>query len=155
MINSLYIHWTVEHVIGHHRNVATPLDPATAPKDITFYKFYPRTVKGTWLSCYEIEKQKGKPTYLNLAILSLVSNVVTSALVYHFYGSKALLVYIIGGVISFSLLEAINYIEHYGLLRKKLPNGEYERVNIRHSWNTPHRFTNYFMFKLQRHSDHH
>lgn len=56
MINTLYIHWTVEHVIGHHRNVATPKDPATAPKDVSFYEFYPVTVKGTWKSCYEIEK---------------------------------------------------------------------------------------------------
>jgi alkane 1-monooxygenase len=52
-------------------------------------------------------------------------------------------------------LEIINYIEHYGLKRKKLSNGEYEKVNIKHSWNAPHRFSNYLLFKLQRHSDHH
>jgi alkane 1-monooxygenase len=53
------------------------------------------------------------------------------------------------------LLETINYIEHYGLLRNKLPDGSYEPVNITHSWNAPHRISNYFLFKLQRHSDHH
>ena len=54
MINTFYIHWTVEHVIGHHRNVATPKDAATAPKDMSFYEFYPRAVIGTWKSCYQI-----------------------------------------------------------------------------------------------------
>lgn len=155
MINSLYIHWPVEHAIGHHRHVATPIDPATAPKDVSFYEFYPRTVIGTWKSSYQIEQNRGKPIFLNLAVLSLVANVVTISLIYFFYGAFGALTYIIGGSISFTFLEIVNYLEHYGLLRDKLPNGEYERVNIRHSWNTPHRFTNYFMFKLQRHSDHH
>lgn len=52
-------------------------------------------------------------------------------------------------------LEVINYIEHYGLRRKKDANGDYEKVTVRHSWNSPHRFSNYLFFKLQRHSDHH
>ena len=58
----------------------------------------------------------------------------------------------LGGI---SMLEIINYIEHYGLQRKKLPDGTYEKVNIRHSWNAPHKFSNYLFYKLQRHSDHH
>lgn len=56
---------------------------------------------------------------------------------------------------SVVLLEIINYIEHYGLQRKKLDNGDYENVTIKHSWNAPHRLSNYLLFKLQRHSDHH
>lgn len=56
---------------------------------------------------------------------------------------------------SIFYLEAINYIEHYGLLRKKQDNGHYEKVTIKHSWNAAHRFSNYLLFKLQRHSDHH
>lgn len=58
-------------------------------------------------------------------------------------------------ILAIIYLEAINYVEHYGLERKLLPNNEYEKVSIYHSWNAPHRFTNYFFFKVQRHSDHH
>ena len=53
------------------------------------------------------------------------------------------------------MLESINYIEHYGLRRKQLPDGTFEKVTVRHSWNAPHRISNYLLFKLQRHSDHH
>lgn len=56
---------------------------------------------------------------------------------------------------SIFYLEITNYIEHYGLRRKKLPDGNYEKVTIRHSWNASHRMSNYLLFKLQRHSDHH
>jgi alkane 1-monooxygenase len=57
--------------------------------------------------------------------------------------------------IAFTLLEIINYIEHYGLHRRKLPNGKYERVSPEHSWNSNHIVTNLFLYQLQRHSDHH
>jgi len=77
------------------------------------------------------------------------------AIIFFFLGLRTL-----GFVLAYSLLtvfflEAINYIEHYGLRRKKDENGIYEPVNIKHSWNAPHRYTNYLIFKLQRHSDHH
>lgn len=66
-----------------------------------------------------------------------------------------MVVALIGGLGGVIVLEVINYIEHYGLRRKRLPDGTYEKVTIRHSWNAPHRFTNYLLYKLQRHSDHH
>jgi alkane 1-monooxygenase len=58
-------------------------------------------------------------------------------------------------VIGFSLLEAVNYLEHYGLRRQKLASGRYERVRPAHSWNSDTLVTNVFLFHLQRHSDHH
>ena len=61
----------------------------------------------------------------------------------------------IQGVIAFSLLELVNYVEHYGILRKVIAPGKYERVNPEHSWNASHKLSNYFLFQLQRHSDHH
>jgi alkane 1-monooxygenase len=66
-----------------------------------------------------------------------------------------MILFLAEAVFSIIYLEAINYLEHYGLARKRLPNGEYEKVTIRHSWNAPHRISNYLLFKLQRHSDHH
>lgn len=71
------------------------------------------------------------------------------------YGPQGGILFLIEAFGSIFYLEAINYIEHYGLSRKKLADGTYEKVTIRHSWNAPHRFTNYLLFKLQRHSDHH
>ena len=58
-------------------------------------------------------------------------------------------------VVGFSLLELVNYIEHYGIVRKLTSNGKYERVNPLHSWNASHLISNFFLFQLQRHSDHH
>lgn len=64
-------------------------------------------------------------------------------------------IFLLTAINSVFYLEAINYIEHYGLLRKEIEPGIYEKVNISHSWNAPHRFSNYLLFKLQRHSGHH
>jgi alkane 1-monooxygenase len=62
---------------------------------------------------------------------------------------------VIQAVVGFSLLEAVNYLEHYGLLRQKTENGRYERCSPAHSWNSDHIVTNIFLYHLQRHSDHH
>nr|WP_321539671.1 fatty acid desaturase [Flavobacterium piscinae] len=53
------------------------------------------------------------------------------------------------------MLETINYIEHYGLKRKKLPSGRYERVTEKHSWNSNHILGRIILYELTRHSDHH
>jgi len=53
------------------------------------------------------------------------------------------------------LLETVNYIEHYGLLRKLKENGKYEKVQHQHSWNSDHILGRIFLFELSRHSDHH
>lgn len=92
---------------------------------------------------------------MNYAVLSVVWAIVFTGLVYVGFGPKATLFFLAQGFLSIFFLEVINYIEHYGLRRKKLEDGSYEKVTIRHSWNAPHRFTNYILFKLQRHSDHH
>lgn len=155
MAKVLYMHFTIEHLYGHHKNVATPLDPASAEKGISLYQFVPRSIKYSWLSAYNIEKAAGKPVYLNGAVLSIASSVMFVAAVWAAYGTQAMLAFLVYAVGSICYLENINYIEHYGLRRDKLQNGEFEKVTIRHSWNAPHRFTNYILFKLQRHSDHH
>jgi alkane 1-monooxygenase len=75
-------------------------------------------------------------------------------MIYLVFGGKGLLFHIITNIIVLSQFEAVNYLEHYGLLRK-MENGVYESVKITHSWNAPQLITNYLLFKLQRHSDHH
>ena len=88
-------------------------------------------------------------------MLSALAAVAFTAGVFAYYPVHTGVFFVAEALFSIFYLEAINYLEHFGLQREKLPNGEYEKVTIRHSWNAPHRFTNYLLFKLQRHSDHH
>jgi alkane 1-monooxygenase len=155
MTKNLYTHFSYEHLYGHHRNVSTPEDPASAPQYMTAYRFFWRSFSGTFKSVYRMQEEKGKSIFLNYAVLSVVSSIVSTVLVYLSFGTGPMIFFLLQGLISIFLLETINYIEHYGLRRKKLADGSYEKVTIRHSWNAPHRFTNYILFKLQRHSDHH
>ena len=92
---------------------------------------------------------------MNYAVLSVLSQVAVVGGIFLKYNLQAALIYVLISYTAIFLVESVNYMEHYGLSRKLLPNGQYEKVTIRHSWNTPHRFTNYLLFKLQRHSDHH
>jgi alkane 1-monooxygenase len=75
--------------------------------------------------------------------------------VFFFFGSTALILAIIIGVIGAILLETINYIEHYGLSRSKMPSGRYERMEEIHSWNSNHILGRVMLYELTRHSDHH
>jgi alkane 1-monooxygenase len=70
-------------------------------------------------------------------------------------GPRSLAFFLAQGVIAAATLEVINYVEHYGLERRLIAPGRYERVTHRHSWNAPQRYTNWLLFNLQRHSDHH
>lgn len=155
MVKNLYMHFTYEHLYGHHRKVATPEDPASAEKDISLYQFFPRTFFGSYKSVYEMERQEKKSFFTNYSVLSIVSSILFTMLMFKIYGTQAGVLFIVEAVGSIFYLEAINYIEHYGLRREKKPDGSYEKVTIKHSWNAPHRFSNYLLFKLQRHSDHH
>ena len=53
------------------------------------------------------------------------------------------------------LLESVNYIEHYGLTRKRVNDNRYEQVAPEHSWNSDHMLGRVVLFELSRHSDHH
>jgi alkane 1-monooxygenase len=95
-----------------------------------------------------MEKEVNKSFFTNYAVLSVVGAIAFTILIHSIYGTRVTLFFLFEAIFSIVYFEAINYIEHYGLSRKKLPNGEYEKVTIRHSWNAPHRFTNYLLFKL-------
>lgn len=140
---------------GHHRRVATSEDPASAEKGINLYSFFVRSFLGSYKSVYRMERQNKKPFFANYGVLSVVVSVLFAALIFKIYGTQAGILFLIGSHGAIFFLEIINYIEHYGLRRQKKADGSYEKVTIKHSWNAPHRFTNYFLFKVQRHSDHH
>jgi alkane 1-monooxygenase len=156
-----YMHWAVEHVAGHHRNVATPGDPATARLGESFYAFWPRTVGDGFRSSWHIEK--GRLEKKGISLWSTDNRILRylaaeAALLLAFWvllGAVAAVYFIVQCLMAISLLEVVNYIEHYGLLRRELSEGVYEPVNVTHSWNSSNTLTNIFLFNLQRHSDHH
>lgn len=156
-----YTHFVVEHNFGHHKRVATPEDPASSRMGESFWKFLPRTVFGGMKSSVKIEKarlaRKGKSFW------SLENELLQGwAMSAGFFGATTLVCgpravpfLAAQAVYGASLLESVNYIEHYGLLRQKDKNGKYERTQPEHSWNSNHIVTNLFLYQLQRHSDHH
>lgn len=157
----LYGHFVIEHTRGHHANVATPDDPATMRFGESIYHFLPRTIVGGYRSAWRLEKARLARS--GLAVLSVHNEMVLYALAqvafcvsfYAMFGTKGLLLFFFQSAVAVLLLEQINAIEHYGLLRRRLPSGEYERVGPKHSWDAPHRVSSYLLFKLQVHADHH
>lgn len=161
LLTSLYMHFLVEHNRGHHRHVATPMDPASARFGEPIYLFWPRTVVMSFLSAWRIEverlRSKGLAPYgpHNEVLQGLVLEgalVLTIGLV---LGVQVLLYFLMAAFIGILLLELVNYIEHYGLQRRKRPDGTYGRVQHVHSWNSDHVRGRLMLFELTRHSDHH
>ena len=156
-----YLHFYLEHLYGHHRRVATPEDPASSRLGESLYAFYGRTLIGSWRSAWGIERQRLHKRGLalwsvhNRMLRYLALSGGLAAALAILWGAPALLFFLGQSVVAFSLLEAVNYVEHYGLSRREVRPGIYEGVNIRHSWNANFLLTNCFLFMLQRHSDHH
>ncbi|KTD45863.1 alkane monooxygenase [Legionella rubrilucens] len=156
-----YGHFMIEHVRGHHVRVATPDDPASAPLGISVYRFIPRSIIGSFQSAWHLEKQrlnrKGYSFHsLHNQFLWIIGAPLIIAIVLYGYGGlSALGFFLLQSLVAIVLLEMVNYIEHYGLRRKRLPNGHYEPVSNQHSWNANHWLSNVILFHLQRHSDHH
>lgn len=157
----LYQQFIIEHNRGHHKNVATELDPATAKKNEWLYVFILRSISGQYLNAWKLEAQRlGKKgtsafSFQNAMIRFSVWNILYLGTIGYVYGWSWLpfaLVIAFTGVI---LLETINYIEHYGLRRKILADGKPEMVGATHSWNSDHEMGRIFLFELTRHSDHH
>jgi alkane 1-monooxygenase len=157
----LYMHFYIEHNFGHHNNVATPKDPATAKFNQTVYSFWVTSVIGQYISAWRIQLQLLKIknsrffSFKNDMLYYTIFELAYLFVVYSFFGLYGLFLAVIIGILSFLFLETINYIEHYGLLRNKLPSGRYERVQSHHSWNSNHFIGRIVLYELTRHSDHH
>jgi len=161
LAQSCYGHFVVEHNRGHHVRVATPEDPASSLLGEGLYRFIPRSVVGGLVSAWRLEAKRlvrrgRSPWSLRNDVLNawLMSALLFAGLVAWF--GVVVLPWLIGqAIIAVSLLETINYMEHYGLRRRRRPDGRYERVLPTHSWNSNTVIANVFLFHLQRHSDHH
>ena len=158
---SFYGHFYIEHNRGHHVRVATPEDPASSRFGESFWAFWPRTVSGSFKSGWKLEKtrlarlNKSPWSLQNEVLTSWLMSVVLFAALTAIFGIGLLPYLILSAIIGFSLLESVNYLEHYGLVRQKTASGRYERPAPEHSWNSDHIVTNIFLYHLQRHSDHH
>jgi alkane 1-monooxygenase len=155
-----YLHWAIEHVAGHHRRVATREDPATARLGESLPTFMARSIGRGFLSAWGIESARNarrgvRSPLRNRVILCVAASSAVAAALGITLGVGALLFFLGQSVVAIAFLETINYIEHYGLERRLVRPGVYERVTPLHSWNAAHRLTNALLFNLQRHSDHH
>jgi alkane 1-monooxygenase len=156
-----YGHFFVEHNRGHHVRVATPEDPASARMGESFYEFLPRTVVGSLRSAIEIEREHlardghGFWSVRNDILNAWLMSVVLFAGLALAFGAVVLPYLLIQAVVGFSMLEVVNYLEHYGLLRAAREDGRYERCRPEHSWNSNNVASNVLLYHLQRHSDHH
>lgn len=157
----LYSHFRSEHLLVHHRYVATPRDPVTARYNEGFHRFYPRVLRECWHSAFNAEKamlaRKDLPwtdlsnpfwRYWGLQLAFFL-------LAFTLGGWSGVGLFVVQAGVAIWQLELVNYIEHYGLTRKHLGEGKYEHVQPRHSWNAAHKASNWLLINLQRHSDHH
>ena len=156
-----YLHFQIEHNLGHHKHVATPADPSTARRHESVYAFWLRSVSGVYRKAWEIEaqmlKRKGQKVFSlhNRMIRFTLLQLTYYLLIALIWSPFVLLMAVFAGILGFLLLETVNYIEHYGLERKKLASGRYEPVGIQHSWNSNHPLGRIMLFELTRHADHH
>jgi alkane 1-monooxygenase len=161
LLSAQYMHFYVEHNRGHHRYVATPLDPATARKGESLYRFQIRSMVMGYFSAWKIQaeilRKEGK-SWLSLSNRMLLYQIMQLTLIVAVFATWGLLsglLYLAAACVGILLLETINYIEHYGLSRKQRPDGSYEKVLHSHSWNANQILGRLLLFELTRHADHH
>lgn len=161
LLPSLYMHFYIEHNYGHHLHAATKEDPATAKYNQSLYSFWLTSVTRQYINAWAIQKKllksrnNGLFSIYNDMLWYTIIQIVHLGFIYYIFGSSVLVYALLASLVGFLLLETVNYIEHYGLIRTKLPSGRYERVREIHSWNSNHVMGRIVLYELTRHSDHH
>lgn len=161
LVFSMYPHFWIEHVYGHHRNVATPEDCASSELGDVVWWFVPKCIVQTFFDACKIEalilNSHKKPWYsiYNRVFLGNLASLFVLAFYHKYWGWEAVRHVLFIGFVSTWIVDNTNYIEHYGLRREKNEDGSYEIVWWFHSWDTPAVVSNTLLFKIQRHPDHH
>ncbi|MCL4676095.1 MAG: alkane 1-monooxygenase [Pararhodobacter sp.] len=161
MASTLYSHFRSEHLRVHHLWVATPRDPVSARYNEGFWRFFGRVLLSSPRSAWRAERAMLRRAGKTMGSLSNPFWLYAAL-----QAGFLLLAWGVGGWVGLALfayqalvavlhLELTNYVEHYGLTRRYLGEGRYERVLPRHSWNAAHTASNWLLINLQRHSDHH
>lgn len=146
LVTTLYGQFFIDHNLGHHKNVATPEDASTARYGEVLYAFWLRSIVGVWQTAWRL-----KPGLMAL----LFSAEVLMLLGIWMSAPLAFVPFLLASLMGIVLLETVNYIEHYGLLRVKVSEFRYENAQPAHSWNSNHPLGRFMLFELTRHSDHH
>jgi len=159
LLTSLNLRFFIEHNRGHHKYVGTPIDPGTARFGEPLYRFWFRSMAGVYRMAWRIalheQKKQQKSLLQNEMLHYELIQIAFCTLIGIFLGFKILGLFLLCALIGILLLESVNYIEHYGLIRKSFEGGKYERTMPRHSWNSNHVIGRLLLFELSRHSDHH
>ena len=156
-----YGHFSVEHNRGHHKDVSTPLDPASSKMGESIYKFARREIPGAFRRAWQVEKERltlrGKSVWhhSNPILQSYAITAALSLVLILLFGLSVIPFLLIHNLFAYWQLTSANYIEHYGLLRDRDAKGRFERCQPHHSWNSNHILSNLVLFHLERHSDHH
>jgi alkane 1-monooxygenase len=157
----VYGHFTMEHNVGHHAQVATPEDSASARFGESIYRFALREIPGGLRRGWRLERERlarqghGAWSWRNEILQSYALSLLLYGGLIYAFGWNILPFLLLQAAWGWWQLTSANYVEHYGLLRRKGPDGRYERCQPWHSWNANHLASNLVLFHLQRHSDHH
>ena len=161
LLPSHYMHFYIEHNYGHHLHAATAEDPATARYNQSVYSFWLSSSFRQYFNAWQIQlrllrtNQRQFVSNYNDMLWYAILQISYLAIIFIWFGPNVLLFAFLAGIGGFILLETVNYIEHYGLLRLKKSSGRYERVREIHSWNSNHVVGRIVLYELTRHSDHH
>lgn len=161
LLTSLYMHFHIEHNRGHHKNVSTDHDPASARLGESLYAFWLRSVVHSWLSAWHLEAERMRKNGLspfslrNEMLWYQIVQVLLLIVIALIWSVPVMIYFVAAATIGFLLLEMVNYIEHYGLRRKLIDGAYYDKVQPVHSWNSDHPIGRIMLFELSRHSDHH
>jgi alkane 1-monooxygenase len=161
LVTVAYGHFYVEHNRGHHARVATADDPASAPRGMSLYRFIGRSLIGSFAHGWRLEAlrlgHQGRSAWhpANWVLMGSLLSIGVLLIAAVAAGPAVALFLALQACWAVVLLETVNYIEHYGLRRRLLPTGRPEPVAPRHSWNADYIVSNWLLFNLQLHSDHH
>lgn len=150
-----------EHIYVHHAHVCTPKDPMSAPKGQSFWNYFPRSITASLTDSWRFERERlarrRRPVwhYTNPFWRYILESLAWYALAYWMGGAWGLLIFAIICAIAIFQLRVVDYLQHYGLQRIRLPNGRFERVQPRHSWSAAYKLSDWLYYNVQRHSNHH
>jgi alkane 1-monooxygenase len=161
LLPCLYMHFTLQHNFWHHKYVGTHSDSSTALRDENVYAFWWRSISGGYRHAFQLQMQQLHSENVaffhrkNNMLIQLGIQFLYLSFIEYIFGLFVLISIVLAALIGILLLETINYIEHYGLLRKREDSGLYERVHAGHSWNSDHALGRIMLYELTRHPHHH
>ena len=161
LLQNNYMHYGIEHVGGHHVYACTPQDPHTARIGESIYSFLPRAILRTYTNAITIERKRlfreriKIPLLRNRILWFGVLQIVLMLIIFFILNLSALIFFVLQNIVAITLLHIINYLQHYGLMRKANDAGNYEKLDVHHAWNTGKKNSSLNLFELENHADHH